>query len=119
MGGFAGSDPILTPESLSRMVQDGQLRFALVGEADPAGFAARGQSVLAVQAPLNEWIRAHGSVVDPALWRSAPANLRRGTGRPLRARNPRARRFNAETALFDLRPDTPPATGSLADGPQP
>jgi 4-amino-4-deoxy-L-arabinose transferase-like glycosyltransferase len=107
MGGFAGSDPILTPASLSRMVQEGQLRFALVAEADPGGFAARAQAVQAVQVPLRDWIREHGTVVDPALWRSAQVTQRRGTPRTNRPRNPRARRFNADTELIDLRPEQP------------
>jgi 4-amino-4-deoxy-L-arabinose transferase-like glycosyltransferase len=119
MGGFAGSDPILTPASLGRMVEAGQLRFALVTEADPGGFALRAQSVLAVQAPLRDWIREHGTVVDPALWRSAQVTQRRTTFRAFRARNPRARRFNADTELFDLRPDTPPEGDSPATELQP
>jgi 4-amino-4-deoxy-L-arabinose transferase-like glycosyltransferase len=106
MGGFAGSDPILTPASLSRMVQEGQLRFALVAEADPGGFAARAQGVQAVQVPLRDWIREHGTVVDPALWRSAQVTPRRSTPRTNRPRNPRTRRFNADTELFDLRPQS-------------
>lgn len=117
MGGFAGSDPILTPASLSRMVQEGQLRFALVGEADPGGFAVRAQAVQAVQAPLSDWIRGHGSVVDPALWRSAQVTPPRGTSD--RPRNQRARRLNANTELFDLQPKTPPEAGRPATGQQP
>lgn len=120
MGGFAGSDPILTPASLSRMVQEGQLRFALVTEADPGGFAARAQAVQAVQGPLRDWIREHGTVIDPAQWRSAQLTPRRNTFRNNRPRNPRARRFNADTELFDLRPDSPPAqAGPAATGQQP
>jgi 4-amino-4-deoxy-L-arabinose transferase-like glycosyltransferase len=117
MGGFAGSDPILTPDSLSRMVQQGQLRFALVTEADPGGFALRAQSVEAVQAPLRDWIREHGTVVDPTLWRSAQPPprfnafrnnaFRNNAFRNNRGRNPRASRQFADTELFDLRPDAP------------
>jgi hypothetical protein len=101
------------------MVQEGQLRFALVTEADPGGFALRAQSVQAVQAPLRDWIREHGAVVDPALWRSAQVSPRRNVLRVYRARNPRARRFNADTELFDLRPDAPPEPGPAAGGTQP
>jgi len=114
IGGFAGSDPILTPENLSHMVQQGQLRFALIGAngvaafaAGAAGFAAGGA---AAQAPLVEWIQQHGSIVEPTLWRSPRSETPDGTPRASNRRNA-ARGFNspAPTQLFDLRPDAAPA----------
>jgi len=31
MGGFSGSDPILTPDQLQNLVTSGQLRFVMIG----------------------------------------------------------------------------------------
>jgi 4-amino-4-deoxy-L-arabinose transferase-like glycosyltransferase len=127
MGGFAGTDPILTPENLSQMVQQGQLRFALIGAngaagvargtafaAGRAGFAAGGALA---QAPLVEWVQQHGKIVEPALWRAPRAEAPDGVPRVSNRRNPGARGFNSPAAsqLFDLRPDAASAAVSPQD----
>ncbi len=58
-GGFSGTDPILTPEALAAMAARGEFRYALVND--------RGR-----QGPFARWVRASGTPVDPALWRSQP-----------------------------------------------
>ena len=56
MGGFLGTDPILTPEKLAGLAAKGQVRYALVdGDTQPA---------------TSAWIRAHGRAVPVNLWRS-------------------------------------------------
>jgi 4-amino-4-deoxy-L-arabinose transferase-like glycosyltransferase len=103
MGGFAGTDPILTPESLSQMVQQKELRFVLIGSGGRGGFGGRA----AEQASLIEWIQQHGKVVEPVLWRSARAPTSGGSSRPYTRRNGHGRGANAtaNTSLIDLRPD--------------
>ena len=103
MGGFAGTDPILTPASLSQMVQQKELRFVLIGAGGRGGFGGRA----AEQASLIEWIQQHGKVVEPALWRSARAPTSGGSSRPYTRRNGRGRggHATANTSLIDLRPD--------------
>jgi 4-amino-4-deoxy-L-arabinose transferase-like glycosyltransferase len=103
MGGFAGTDPILTPESLSQMVQRKELRFALIGAGGRGGFGGRA----AEQTPLIEWIQQHGKVVEPTLWRSPRAASLGDSSRAYIRRNGRGRGANgsANTSLFDLRPD--------------
>ncbi len=80
-GGYHGLDLATTPKSLRQLVDQGQLRFAMVNDvlqlsrrlgADQAG------------SEVTIWIRAHGKLVDPSLWRSS------------------ATRGDAE--LYDLRP---------------
>jgi 4-amino-4-deoxy-L-arabinose transferase-like glycosyltransferase len=66
MGGYLGRDPILATRDLERMVNDGQLRFVMLG-----GFSLVPQNSPRQRA-LEQWIRAHGKPVDPALWREAP-----------------------------------------------
>jgi hypothetical protein len=54
-----------------------------------------------------EWVRQHGSPVEPALWRSPRAQTPDGAPRALNRRNQGAGGFNTPAAaqLFDLRPD--------------
>ena len=65
MGGFMGTDPILTPEKLDQMVKDKQIRFVLLG-----GLAMNNRSLRAEieENGLANWIREKGKPVDPALW---------------------------------------------------
>jgi 4-amino-4-deoxy-L-arabinose transferase-like glycosyltransferase len=51
IGGFKGLDPVPTLPRLRRMVEDGTVRYVLVGGT--------------TQAPLRAWVEAHGTVVDP------------------------------------------------------
>jgi len=96
IGGFMGVDPILTPESLAAMAADRQVRFVLLG----GDFARRGGAE-PPQRSITDWIKGTGAVVDPALWRSAPARAEvQGRG--------------VAPELYDLRPSeglAPPATG--------
>lgn len=112
MGGFMGTDPILTPEKLARMVEDKQVRFVLVPD-----FSTIGQR-LGAEAPgrpIADWVRANGTPVDPALWRSsvpeADANDPNQASLPGDATTPRrpfGRGFGARvnnSQLYDLRPE--------------
>jgi hypothetical protein len=93
LGGYMGTDPILQPEQLGRLVEEGQVRYALL--AFDSAFGAR---AVRAQAPLIRWIAQHGTLVEPALWR---------TPRPDDARALREGHGHAFTPrLFDLRPAT-------------
>jgi hypothetical protein len=66
VGGFAGRDPILTPDKLQRLVAARRLRFVMIGNS-------RGSARMeAEQRDINDWVRAHGRPVDPQLWRLVP-----------------------------------------------
>jgi 4-amino-4-deoxy-L-arabinose transferase-like glycosyltransferase len=61
MGGYLGTDPILTPESLERLVVEGKLRYVMIG-----GFTlVPGSTALAA---MEAWVRAHGRKVDALEW---------------------------------------------------
>jgi 4-amino-4-deoxy-L-arabinose transferase-like glycosyltransferase len=91
LGGFAGRDPILDIDAFARLVAEGRVRYALIGDdnANARRFFGEGR-----QKEIVDWIRANGRAVDPALWRSAPAE------------DPRQRRGGERvtTELYDLRP---------------
>jgi 4-amino-4-deoxy-L-arabinose transferase-like glycosyltransferase len=89
MGGYLGRDPILTAETLQRLVAEGQVRFILTG--GPSLVAPDGR-----ERALTQWIRAHGRAVDRTLWLPP----RRGRAVPA---DPAF--FAAEPAvLYDMRP---------------
>ncbi len=52
VGGFSGSDNILTVERLSRMVADGEIRYFQIG--------GRG---MGRQSEISRWVQEHGEVV--------------------------------------------------------
>ncbi|WP_309712082.1 glycosyltransferase family 39 protein [Armatimonas sp.] len=66
LGGFTGGDPILTPESLAQRVRRGEVRFFLLPPQNTA-FGHNGA--------LMEWVRNHGLLVEPALWRDSGNDL--------------------------------------------
>jgi len=68
IGGFMGGDPILTPEQFAVLAAEGQVRFVLLG-----GDQLRRAGGESPQGPIIDWVKANGSPVDPALWRSTPA----------------------------------------------
>jgi 4-amino-4-deoxy-L-arabinose transferase-like glycosyltransferase len=92
MGGFHGLDPILTPDKLARMVDAGEIRFVMVGDAS---FISRQLGADVAAQPIAEWVQEKGQLVDPALWRSSALGGRRSGMRlydlrpgPLAAVNP-------------------------------
>ena len=67
LGGFSGRDSILGSEDFARLVTEGRVRFALIGDGSPGLRLVFGEGH---QKALVEWIRANGRPVDPALWRT-------------------------------------------------
>ncbi len=64
LGGFLGSDPIVTVEQFAGWVKDGRVRHAIVaGPRLPSPDQAIDSS-----AAIQAWIRANGRMVDPELW---------------------------------------------------
>ncbi|HYB69188.1 MAG TPA: glycosyltransferase family 39 protein [Candidatus Bathyarchaeia archaeon] len=87
MGGYHGLDPILTPESLARMVEERQVRFVLLGELT---LSSRTMGAEAAGRPLADWVRAHGAPVEAARWSGPPAAGSRTPPRELYDLNPSA-----------------------------
>ena len=66
-GGFHGIVPAVTPESLAKMVENGTVRFATLGDVSAVSQKMNSD---ANKALIERWIRAHGTLVDPSLWQS-------------------------------------------------
>lgn len=66
LGGFLGSDPILTPASLATLVGNGTVRYFLLGAGRGfGGFAGGGTA-----ASLESWVGNHCTVVPTATWQA-------------------------------------------------
>ncbi|MBB5326065.1 4-amino-4-deoxy-L-arabinose transferase-like glycosyltransferase [Anoxybacillus tepidamans] len=61
MGGFLGSDPVLTPEKLEKMVKNGEVKYFLI-----SGFGGGGES----NNELVQWIQKYCQQVPKKEWQS-------------------------------------------------
>lgn len=59
-GGFHGLDPAVTPETLARMVDTREVRFATLGDV---AMLYRRMGADAAGKPVADWIRANGSLI--------------------------------------------------------
>ena len=65
LGGFSGSDPILTTTQFAALVKSGAVRFFLLNGSGGAGPGGSGQSTLIT------WIKQHSTVVSSSQWQSS------------------------------------------------
>jgi len=75
MGGFSGSDPILTIEKLEQMVADKKVKFFLIPSSGSGGRGG-GSEVM-------DWIRANSTEVPKEEWQSNAAQNGQQDGRPM------------------------------------
>jgi len=71
LGGFMGTDPILTLNQFKKLVNDGEVRYAMVsvGTSRGMGFAgAMGSSTSNSNAAIMSWIKANGKLVPNSKW---------------------------------------------------
>ena len=104
VGGYSGTDPIVTPEGLGALVAAGEVRFFLVREGGRGGRggsrrggASGGTPGTNAAAPvrlMTDWVKQHGRLVDPALWAPEGARPTEPQGQP------------AQYLLYDLMPTT-------------
>jgi 4-amino-4-deoxy-L-arabinose transferase-like glycosyltransferase len=71
VGGFLGSDPILTVDRLEKMVADGELRYfeTMGGPGDSFGNITGGMpGMMGGQTEITSWVKAHGTLVPDSEW---------------------------------------------------
>ena len=103
MGGFSGSDPILTTNQLASLVANGTVRFFLLGSArgqipqqvlnripqqirnrlQQGGFGFGGRQ----QTALTTWVTQHCTPVSSQLWQTSPSSTGSSGGFGSRAAN--------------------------------
>lgn len=70
MGGFSGSDPILTVDKVKQLVADGKVKYFLLSGGGFGGFGGgRGGS-----SEVTAWIQENGKQIDSSAWRSGNAD---------------------------------------------
>ncbi len=72
MGGFSGSDPILTTSTLAALVQSGQVKYFLLSSSGGGVFGGGSQSALIT------WIQQHSKVVPSSQWQSSATSSSSG-----------------------------------------
>lgn len=63
-GGFFGNDPVMSVDAFAKAVERGEVRFVVLATNRRTR-------------DFERWVRAHGTIVDPAQWRSLPPEPRR------------------------------------------
>ncbi|OLT13990.1 glycosyl transferase family 39 [Actinomadura sp. CNU-125] len=78
MGGFTGGDPAMTVEKLQRMVEDGELRYIVLGGGmgGPGGRGGRDGG----SDDVTAWVRQHGTLVRPSEYGGTAASTGTGSG---------------------------------------
>jgi 4-amino-4-deoxy-L-arabinose transferase-like glycosyltransferase len=120
LGGFMGADPAVTKADFVKMVQNGRLRFMIIG-GFPGGGPPRGQGRVALPpgaAPFPPggppghagnreviaWVRENGKLVDAKLWQTPEELERAAQNKDSTGQTPPFDpRRRAE--LFDCRPE--------------
>lgn len=92
LGGFGGSDPILTTDQLASLVSNGTVRFFLLNGPQNRGPSAGGiptdlpQGIPGGpggnQSSLTNWVQQNCSVVSSSQWQSSTSTSDRGFGGP-------------------------------------
>src|SRR6266516_701770 len=101
LGGFGGSDPILTTDQLAALVSQGTVRFFLLGSFRDGGqpppqflqdipeqfrerfgdvFGGRGGCGGGQQSALTSWVTQHCTVVPASQWQSSTSNTQNVPG---------------------------------------
>jgi 4-amino-4-deoxy-L-arabinose transferase-like glycosyltransferase len=68
LGGFSGSDQILTLDHLRQLIRSGQLKYFLLAGGGSGGPSGSGNGVLIA------WIEAHGTVVSASMYGATSAD---------------------------------------------
>lgn len=71
LGGFSGSDPILTLKQFKKLVSKGEVRYAITSE----GSLNYGISSKNSNTKIMNWIRKNGKLVPNSQWESAVTNF--------------------------------------------
>ena len=72
MGGFTGSDPILTADSVAQLVKDGTVRYFLLGGGGPGGGSGG--------ATATQWVTSSCTAVPSSAYQSSTTSTGRTGG---------------------------------------
>ncbi|MDR3600843.1 MAG: glycosyltransferase family 39 protein [Desulfosporosinus sp.] len=101
LGGFSGSDPILTVDQFKQLVADGDIRYAMASGGTGRGMGMAGAGGNNSNSAIMSWIKANGKLVPDSEWK-ATTTAKKQTG------NQGFSGFGGgtnSTALYDLKPN--------------
>ncbi|MDR3602279.1 MAG: glycosyltransferase family 39 protein [Desulfosporosinus sp.] len=101
LGGFSGSDPILTVDQFKQLVADGAIRYAMVNGGTSRGMGLRGAMGNNSNNAIMSWIKANGKVVPDSEWKDS-------TSLKIQTENQDFGGFGGRTnstELYDLKPN--------------
>ncbi len=101
LGGFSGSDPILTVDQFKQLVADGAIRYAMVSADRSRGMGLPGAMGGNSNNAIMSWIKSNGKVVSDNEWKDSTTSKKQ-TG------NQRSSGFGGgtnSTELYDLKLD--------------
>jgi len=101
LGGFSGSDPILTVEKFKKLVNDGAVRYALVNTGNGRGFGGFGGAGSNSNNDIANWIKQNGKVVPDSKWNDSNTSKSKAENQKLVKSGGFGSRENS-TELYDL-----------------
>lgn len=99
LGGFSGSDPILTLEQFKKLVSDGVVRYALVNTTNNRGFGGGNNNS---NTQIMNWIKENGEVVPNSNWQDTPVSNNETEDKRITGFN-RSNNEGNYTKLYDLK----------------
>ncbi|MGA2918443.1 glycosyltransferase family 39 protein [Methanoregula sp.] len=82
LGGFSGSDQVLTVDSLSRMVSDGEIRFFSIPSTSTNGSGSGSTGMIMGNPLLYTWVQDHCKAVSSSDWSGSTTSESTAPGIP-------------------------------------
>jgi 4-amino-4-deoxy-L-arabinose transferase-like glycosyltransferase len=108
LGGFSGSDPILTVAQFKQLVADGEIRYAMASSGAGRGMGFGGAAGSNSNSAIMSWIKANGKLVPDSEWKNSTTTT---TTSKKQSSNNQSRGFGGfggganSTELYDLSPN--------------
>ena len=102
LGGFSGSDPILTVDQFKQLVDSGAIRYAMVSGGNGRGMGGNNSSNT-----ITNWIKNNGQAVDGSKWRDTTVSKQQTDALKKQTENQKLGGFDDRTnstELYDLKP---------------
>jgi len=100
LGGFMGSDPILTVDQFKQLVADGAIRYAIATGGTNRGMGMAGAMGGNSNNAIMNWIKANGRVVPDSEWKDSTSSKKQTGNQGLDGFGGRTN----STELYDLKP---------------
>lgn len=82
LGGFSGSDPILTLEQFKQLVKNGEIRYAMASVGNSKGTMGSGARLGGnANSAIMNWIKANGKLVPYSEWNASTASKKHSSNK--------------------------------------